>query len=98
MTTAKTTECVLDYVNKEWAKMDTKNKMTVEMLHGGEPWVTDPNHYNYRAAHKATQDVYGVAPDYTREGGSIPVTLSFADALNVNVLLLPMGRGDDGAH
>jgi hypothetical protein len=30
--------------------------------------------------------------------GSIPVTLSFADALNINVLLLPMGRGDDGAH
>jgi hypothetical protein len=31
-----------------------------------------------------------------REGGSIPVTLTFAEALNVNVLLLPMGRGDDG--
>jgi Cys-Gly metallodipeptidase DUG1 len=30
--------------------------------------------------------------------GSIPVTLSFADALGVNVLLLPMGRGDDGEH
>lgn len=28
--------------------------------------------------------------------GSIPVTLSFADALKCNVLLLPMGRGDDG--
>jgi Cys-Gly metallodipeptidase DUG1 len=75
-------------------------------------------HYNYRAAHKATEDVYGMTPDYTREGGkhfftttcsvicllflfrigSIPVTLSFATALNVNVLLLPMGRGDDGAH
>ena len=31
----------------------------------------------------------------TREGGSIPVTLTFQDALNKNVLLLPMGRGDD---
>lgn len=31
-----------------------------------------------------------------REGGSIPVTLTFAEALRVNVLLLPMGRGDDG--
>jgi hypothetical protein len=30
--------------------------------------------------------------------GSIPVTLSFADALGVNVLLLPMGRGDDGEY
>jgi Cys-Gly metallodipeptidase DUG1 len=40
--------------------------------------------------------VYRQAPDYMREGGSIPVTLTFAEALNVNVLLLPMGRGDDG--
>lgn len=31
-------------------------------------------------------------------GGSIPVTLTFAENLGVNVLLLPMGRGDDGAQ
>ena len=42
--------------------------------------------------------MYKIAPDYTREGGSIPVTLTFAEALGVNVLLLPMGRGDDGAQ
>jgi hypothetical protein len=42
--------------------------------------------------------VYKQAPDYMREGGSIPVTLTFAEALGVNVLLLPMGRGDDGAQ
>jgi Cys-Gly metallodipeptidase DUG1 len=28
--------------------------------------------------------------------GSIPVTLDFANILNLNVLLLPVGRGDDG--
>lgn len=66
------------------------------LQHGGKPWVADPEHWNYRAAAKATQAVYKVEPDLTREGGSIPVTLSFAEALGVNVLLLPMGRGDDG--
>jgi len=44
------------------------------------------------------QAVYGQDPDLTREGGSIPVTLTFAESLGVNVLLLPMGRGDDGAQ
>nr|BAK07062.1 predicted protein [Hordeum vulgare subsp. vulgare] len=92
------TKLVTDYVNAEFAKIKTKSSMSVEMLHGGEPWVADPNHYSYRAAHKATEAVYGVAPDYTREGGSIPVTLTFANILKSNVLLLPMGRGDDGAH
>jgi hypothetical protein len=28
--------------------------------------------------------------------GSIPVTLDFANILGLNVLLLPVGRGDDG--
>ena len=44
------------------------------------------------------QAVYKQDPDLTREGGSIPVTLTFAESLGVNVLLLPMGRGDDGAQ
>lgn len=42
--------------------------------------------------------MYKKTPDFTREGGSIPVTLTFAESLGVNVLLLPMGRGDDGAQ
>jgi len=75
-----------------------KNKLKVENLHGGKPWVADPTHWNYVAAAKATEAVYNKKPDYTREGGSIPVTLTFADEIGVNVLLLPMGRGDDGAH
>jgi Cys-Gly metallodipeptidase DUG1 len=44
------------------------------------------------------QQIYNKTPDLTREGGSIPVTLTFAETLGVNVLLLPMGRGDDGAQ
>jgi hypothetical protein len=43
MTTAKVTECVLKYVKEEFAKIDTKCKMSVEMVHGGEPWMADPN-------------------------------------------------------
>ena len=34
----------------------------------------------------------------TREGGSIPVTLVFQEATGENVMLLPMGCSDDGAH
>lgn len=42
--------------------------------------------------------VYGVEPDLTREGGSIPVTLTLQETTGKNVMLLPMGAGDDGAH
>lgn len=33
-----------------------------------------------------------------REGGSIPVTLTFEEILGKNVMLLSLGCGDDGAH
>lgn len=33
-----------------------------------------------------------------REGGSIPVTLTFQELTGKNVLLLPVGSSDDGAH
>ncbi|KAI9569343.1 CNDP dipeptidase [Boletus coccyginus] len=89
---------VTTYIESEFAKLNSKNKMNVEYHHGGKPWVADVNHWNFEAARRAVEAVWNKSPDYTREGGSIPVTLTFAEKLGVNVLLLPMGRSDDGAH
>lgn len=47
---------------------------------------------------QATNTIYGVEPNLTREGGSIPITLTFSEQLGVPVLLLPLGVADDGAH
>ncbi|KAF9030326.1 Zn-dependent exopeptidase [Hymenopellis radicata] len=89
---------VTAYLESEFAKLGSKNTMTIEEVHGGKPWLADMNHWNFEAAKEATRQVYKVEPDMTREGGSIPVTLTFAEAIGANVVLLPMGRGDDGAH
>lgn len=42
--------------------------------------------------------VFGVDPDLTREGCSIPVTLTFQELTGKNVMLLPIGACDDMAH
>jgi nonspecific dipeptidase len=42
--------------------------------------------------------VFNVEPDFTREGGSIPVTLTFQEITGKNVMLLPIGSCDDMAH
>ncbi|KAJ7291897.1 hypothetical protein C8J57DRAFT_1274164 [Mycena rebaudengoi] len=86
------------HLRAEFAKLGSKNRMEIETLHDGKPWVADWKHWNYAAAVRATEQIYKQTPDLTREGGSIPVTLTFAETLGVNVLLLPMGREDDGAH
>jgi len=92
---------VTEFLNKEFANLKSKNVMSISYESEGMPWVGDKNHWNFQAADAATRAVHGdnLAPDYTREGGSIPITLTIEQALGgENVLLLPMGRSDDGAH
>lgn len=97
--TAKKVEAQVElFLQTEFAKLKSKNTIKIDHMEGANPWLANYDHWNFRAAKIATQAVYKKDPDFTREGGSIPVTLTFQDALNVNVLLLPMGRGDDGAH
>ncbi|KAK3749409.1 hypothetical protein QZH41_015869, partial [Actinostola sp. cb2023] len=42
--------------------------------------------------------IFGIEPDMTRDGCSIPVTLTFQEATGKNIMLLPVGACDDGAH
>eukprot|EP01120_Amphizonella_sp_Union-15-10_P007134 TRINITY_DN2374_c0_g1_i1.p1 TRINITY_DN2374_c0_g1~~TRINITY_DN2374_c0_g1_i1.p1 ORF type:complete len:474 (-),score=111.41 TRINITY_DN2374_c0_g1_i1:39-1460(-) len=98
MDPVKIESLVKDYLVKEWGKLGSPNTMKVYMTHGAKAWVSDPNHVNYKAGRHAIEKVFKQKPDLTREGGSIPITLTFEEASGKNVLLLPIGAGDDGAH
>ena len=54
-TPEKVDELVAKHVAQEFEKLKTKNKIHLEPLHGGKPWVTDPDHWNYTAARIATK-------------------------------------------
>lgn len=66
----------------------------------GGKCAVDPQPCCLKAQHVfySSPPVFGVEPDLTREGGSIPVTLTFQEATGKNVMLLPVGSADDGAH
>ncbi|KAJ1977981.1 hypothetical protein H4R33_006095 [Dimargaris cristalligena] len=98
MDPARVTELVKAFLDAEFEKLGTKNTLEVSCDHAGRPWFSSPNHWNFVAGARAVESVYQLKPDLTREGGSIPVTLTFQEALDKNVLLLPMGACDDGAH
>lgn len=89
---------VYDHIDKVFASLGSKNKCDRWLQHAGKWWVASPKHWNFTAAGKAVERVWGVKPDLTREGGSIPVTLTFEQATGKNVLLLPMGSSTDMAH
>lgn len=94
----KLDELVIGFVNEKFAELGSPNTCKAELIHDGAYWVSNPFNDAFTAAAKATEDVWGIKPDFTREGGLIPITLTFEQQLGTDVLLLPMGRGDDGAH
>ncbi len=79
-------------------QLNSPNKVELNMLHGAKSWLSSPDHPNYAAAAAAIQTVFQTTPDYTREGGSIPITTAFEEATGMNALLLPIGACDDMAH
>ncbi|CAG0892091.1 unnamed protein product [Darwinula stevensoni] len=91
-------KCVLEHLQQKWDQRGSPNRMKAYMNHGGIHWLSDPHHPHYEAGKRATKTVYGVEPDITREGGSIPITITLQELSGKNVLLLPMGCGNDGAH
>ncbi|OLL25854.1 Cys-Gly metallodipeptidase dug1 [Neolecta irregularis DAH-3] len=62
------TKLVQNYLSSVFANLKSKNEFNVICLHGGKPWTTSVDHYNFVAASKAIEEVFGVKPDFTREG------------------------------
>jgi Cys-Gly metallodipeptidase DUG1 len=62
-------ELVFSHVKEQFAKLNSKNTMNCFLQHAGKWWVASPKHWNFSAAAKAVERVWGVAPDLTREGG-----------------------------
>ena len=72
--------------------------VTTTMIHGGDPSHTPTDHPATRAAARALEAVYGVAPAFIYEGGSIPVTAAFASKLDLPVVLLGFAQPSCNAH
>ncbi|XKL60005.1 hypothetical protein PGB90_001021 [Kerria lacca] len=94
----KVENIVRDHLIKQWKLRGSSNSLKITMNGSSPAWKSNPLHPHYTAAAKAIKYVYKTDPDLTREGGSIPVAITFQDIIEKNVLLLPMGSCDDGAH
>jgi acetylornithine deacetylase/succinyl-diaminopimelate desuccinylase-like protein len=67
--------------------------------HSGEPYLTDPQSRDGRAARKALQRAFpGKEVAMIREGGSIPIVNTFRKVLGVDTLLLGLALPDCRAH
>ncbi len=67
--------------------------------HHNSPGVLVPLESPYvQAAARAIEQAFGRAPVFTREGGSIPIVLSFHQHLHADTLLIGWGQDDDNTH
>lgn len=73
-------------------------KVKVDVLHGGQAFVTPIDFPAYKAAEKALQDVFGKPAIPTRSGGSIPIIAAFEEILGIKSLLLGFGLESDAIH
>jgi len=86
------------HLEQTFKALGSPNKMNLIYHHGAKAWKSDPDHPNFVAGRCAVRRVFGREPDLTREGGSIPIANMFEDTTGMNVMLLPVGACDDGAH
>jgi nonspecific dipeptidase len=92
-------EQVEQYLQKEFDALGSGNALKITMHHGCDAWLEDFNNTNFECAKAACKKVYGVDPDLTREGASVPITLTLAEACQntrATVCMIPLGASDDG--
>ena len=64
----------------------------------GNPFLTPIDSPMIQKAAAAYEQVYGKAPVYKREGGSIPIVSDFSHTLNTPVVLMGFGLPDENLH
>lgn len=70
----------------------------VTQIHGGEATIVSQDTPPIKAAAAALTEVYGKAPVFLREGGSIPVAALFDQVLHTPIVLMGFGLPDDNMH
>lgn len=73
-------------------------KVNVEILHGGQPYVTPLDLPALDSAQKALKDVYGKEAFLTMSGGSIPIISTFEEMLGIKSILMGFGLESDAIH
>jgi len=87
---------LFEHAVKEYAPTDVQ--VTVRLIHSGEGVLVETESPAIAAASAALQEIYGKAPVFLREGGSIPIAALFSSILHVPVVLMGFGLPDDNLH
>ena len=86
------------YVEKEFAKLNSPNKLKFEVPEGGDWWFGDPNTFLFKANEKAIKEYWKKDPAFSRGGGSIPIIPFMEKTFNCSAMGVATGQPSGGAH
>ncbi len=73
-------------------------KWEIKVEHGGNPSISERDGIGVKAMANAMETVWGVAPLFKREGGSIPVVGDMQKVLGIESVLTGFGLPEDRIH
>jgi len=73
-------------------------RVDIKRFHDGSPWVANPDHPIFEAAHRALEAGFGTPPARIREGGSIPIVPLLERTFDAPVLLVGFALPGCNAH
>jgi len=95
MNPAAVHEQVHAYLTAEFGRLGSGNSLKVVTTQASEAWLEDNGTPHYEAAKAAAKKVHGVEADLTREGATVPIVVTLAEATGKSVCMLPIGASDD---
>jgi acetylornithine deacetylase/succinyl-diaminopimelate desuccinylase-like protein len=92
-------EEVMDVLERHLQRMKPPGvQVAMKRLLRGNPYLTPIDHPAMKAAAESYEAVYGVAPAFTRGGGSIPVVEVFSRLLGAPVVMMGFGLPEENMH
>ncbi|CCF55801.1 hypothetical protein KAFR_0A03660 [Kazachstania africana CBS 2517] len=89
---------LFDYVNDCFAKLSSKNHLSIKILNDAEPWLGDPTNHAYQVVREELVAAWETEPLFVREGGSIPCIRALERIFNAKAIQIPCGQSTDNAH
>lgn len=86
------------YLDSEFAQFDSPNQLRTRVKYEADPWLGNPDNALFTLMRDSVEKVWGEAPLFIREGGSIPVARALEKMFDAPAAQLPCGQSSDGAH
>lgn len=89
---------IINFINKEFNKFQSKNYIEIKIIDEAEPWLGDINNIGFQTLKECLNDEWGIKPIFIKEGGSIPSIRFLEKLFKCCAIHVPTGQSSDNAH